>query len=69
MQEALRLGKRKQAIEAKLDSLNKRKHFDFIVHTPQNVIPVGYKWVFIWKWNENNEVVKHKARLVAQGFP
>lgn len=30
--------------------------------------PVGYKWVFIWKWNEKNEIVRYKAQLVAQGF-
>jgi len=29
---------------------------------------MGFKWVFVRKWNENNEVVKYKARLVAQGF-
>ena len=30
--------------------------------------PVGHKWVFVRKRNENNEVARHKARLVAQGF-
>jgi hypothetical protein len=29
---------------------------------------VGFKWVFIQKRNENNEVVGYKVRLVAQGF-
>ncbi len=29
---------------------------------------MGFKWVFIRKRNENNEVVRYKARLVAQGF-
>jgi len=29
---------------------------------------VGFKWVFVRKRNENNEVVRYKARLVAQGF-
>ena len=48
-----------------LDSLNKRKVFDTIVRTPQNIIPIGYKWMFIRKRNENNEVVRYKARLVA----
>ena len=58
----------KQEIEAEIDSLNKRKAFGSIVRTPENVIPVGYKWVFIRKRNMNNEVVRYKARLVAQGF-
>jgi hypothetical protein len=29
---------------------------------------VGSKWIFVHKRNENNEVVRYKARLVAQGF-
>ena len=33
----------KQAIEVELDSLNKRKVLGFVVRTPKNVIPVGYK--------------------------
>ncbi|KAK9102583.1 hypothetical protein Sjap_019837 [Stephania japonica] len=32
------------------------------------VKPVGYKWVFVRKRNEKNEVTRYKARLVAQGF-
>jgi hypothetical protein len=36
--------------------------------TPPKIILVGFKWVFVWKWNENNEVVRYKAKLVAQGF-
>ena len=27
-----------------------------------------YKWVFIQNCNENNEITRYKARLVAQGF-
>ena len=29
---------------------------------------VGYKWVFVRKCNEKNEIMRYKARLVAQGF-
>ena len=29
---------------------------------------VGYKWVFVHKRNEKNEIIRYKARLVAQGF-
>ena len=39
-----------------------------VVPTPENVKPVGYRWVFVRKRNENNEIVRYKARLVAQGF-
>ncbi|GJX81848.1 retrovirus-related pol polyprotein from transposon TNT 1-94 [Tanacetum coccineum] len=34
----------------------------------QIVKPVGYRWVFIQKQNENDEVIRYKARLIAQGF-
>ena len=39
-----------------------------MIPTPPKTFPAGFKWVFIQKWNENNEVVRYKARLVAQGF-
>ena len=39
-----------------------------MIPTPPKTFPVGFKWVFIRKRNENNEVVRYKARLVAQGF-
>ncbi|CAM8902209.1 unnamed protein product [Rhodiola kirilowii] len=58
----------KKAVETELDSLNKRKVFGPIELTPENVRPVGYKWVFVRKRNEKNEIVRYKARLVAQGF-
>jgi hypothetical protein len=31
-------------------------------------MPVGYKWVFVRKRNEKNEIIRYKTRLVAQGF-
>ena len=58
----------KVAIQAELDSLKKRNVFGPIVRTPAGVKPVGYKWVFVRKRNERNEIVRFKARLVAQGF-
>ncbi|KAL0323103.1 UNVERIFIED_CONTAM: Copia protein [Sesamum angustifolium] len=58
----------KKAIQDELDSLNKREVFGPIIPTPKGVKPVGYKWVFVRKRNEQNEVVRYKARLVAQGF-
>jgi hypothetical protein len=58
----------KEAIEAELASLKKREVFSSVIPTPPKTFPVGFKWVFIRKRNENNEVVRYKARLVAQGF-
>ncbi|KAM2216225.1 hypothetical protein ACFXTI_022739 [Malus domestica] len=55
----------KQAIQVELDSLAKRKVFGLVAHTSPHVKPVGYKWVFVRKHNEKNEIVCYKARLVA----
>ncbi|KAL0447991.1 UNVERIFIED_CONTAM: Retrovirus-related Pol polyprotein from transposon TNT 1-94, partial [Sesamum latifolium] len=59
---------KKKTIQDELDSRNKREVFGPITPTPKGVKPVGYKWVFVRKRNERNEVVRYKARLVAQGF-
>jgi hypothetical protein len=58
----------KEAIQAEITSLTKRKVFSSAIHTPPKIFPVGFKWVFVRKQNENNEVVRYKERLVAQGF-
>ena len=58
----------KEAIQAELNSLTKREVFGPIVQTPEDVKLVAYKWVFVRKRNENNEIIRYKARLVAQGF-
>jgi hypothetical protein len=66
--QALRLGQRKEAIKAELDLLKKREVFSAVMPTPRHIFPVESKWIFIRKRNENNEVVRYKVRLVAQGF-
>ncbi|GKA23918.1 disease resistance CC-NBS-LRR class family protein [Tanacetum coccineum] len=58
----------KDAMQAELNSLNKLNVFGHIVTTPRNVKPIGYRWIFVQKRNEKNEVTRYKARLVAQGF-
>lgn len=58
----------KDAMKAELNSLEKREVFGPVVRTPEGVKPVGYKWVFVRKRNEKGEIVRYKARLVAQGF-
>jgi hypothetical protein len=58
----------KNAIQSELDPLTKGKVFTLAIPTPPSIFHVGYKWIFNRKWNENNEVVRYKARLVAQGF-
>ena len=51
----------KVAIEIEIASLNKRKVFSTVMPTPSGILSVGYKWVFVHKRNENNEVVRYKA--------
>ena len=49
-------------------TLAKHKVFGPVVPTPNDVKPVGYKWVFVRKRNDKNEISRYKARLVAQSF-
>jgi hypothetical protein len=58
----------KEAIGIEIASLKKREVFSDLLPKPSDVNPIGCKWVFIRKWNENNEVVRYIARLVTQGF-
>ncbi|KAM2012748.1 hypothetical protein ACFX1T_024563 [Malus domestica] len=50
------------------DDIEPRSVFGPIVPTPPCVKPVGYKWIFVRKRNEKNEIVQYKARLIVQGF-
>nr|CAN71103.1 hypothetical protein VITISV_000038 [Vitis vinifera] len=52
--------------DAELNSLTKQEVFGPVVQTPEDVNPVGYKWVFVRKRNEKNEIIRYKAQLVAQ---
>ena len=58
----------KDIIHAELNSLNNYEVFGPIILTSEAVRLVGYKWVFVRKRNEKNEIVRYKARLVAQDF-
>ena len=58
----------KEAIQTELKSVAKREVFGPVVQTPKVIKLVGYRWIFVRKRNEQNEIVRYKARLVAQGF-
>jgi hypothetical protein len=58
----------KRQLKLSLTRLRKRKVFIDVMPTPPRTFPVGFKWVFVRKRNENNEEVRYKARLIAQGF-
>jgi hypothetical protein len=42
--------------------------FTEVVPILPRTVPVGFKWIFVQKRNENNEVIRYKVKLVAQGF-
>jgi len=56
-----------KGIKEKLDQLEGLGMWK-LVDRPRGVNVVGSKWVFRVKRNTSREVVRHKARLVAQGF-
>jgi hypothetical protein len=45
-----------------------RNHVWELVDSPLSCKPIGRKWVWKNKEGENGEVVRHKSRLVAQGY-
>ena len=55
-------------IQIELNSWVKYKIIGLVVQTPEDVMLVGYKWVFVRKRNEKNEIMKYKTWLMAQGF-
>ena len=52
------------------DELNQFKRNDVwdLVPKPQHKNIIGTKWVITNKLNEQGEVIRNKARLVAQGY-
>jgi hypothetical protein len=57
----------KKAIEEELNAMKENKTWK-IVELPRNKRTIGSKWVFKTKYDEQGNVEKRKARLVAQGF-
>ena len=51
----------KEAIQAKLNSLKKQEVFGHVVQTPEDIKPIGYKWVFVQKNNDDSEIIRYKA--------
>ena len=57
----------KEAMDDELGNIEKMGTWE-LMDLPPNRSPIGCRWVYAKKTNEKGEVVKHKARLVAQGF-
>ena len=58
----------KNAIQVELDQHVLEMKTWELVDLPEGRQPIGNKWVFVRKRDEAGNVIKHKARLVAQGF-
>lgn len=55
-------------MQSELASLAARNVFGEVQEVPRDKTLVGHRWVFVTKRNSNQEVIRFKARLVAQGF-
>lgn len=57
----------REAMEKEIESMKKNKCWK-IVRRPQNKNVIGLRWVFKLKKNEDGDIERYKARLVAQGY-
>ncbi|KAG8786664.1 hypothetical protein FRC15_010949 [Serendipita sp. 397] len=55
------------AMGEEMDQLTKMQTWE-LVEPPVGRKVIGCRWVYAKKYNEDGQVTKHKARLVAQGF-
>lgn len=55
------------AMKEEIESLHENGTWE-LVDLPENKKPIGCKWVYKIKTNENGSVTRYRARLVAQGF-
>nr|GEU80601.1 ribonuclease H-like domain, reverse transcriptase, RNA-dependent DNA polymerase [Tanacetum cinerariifolium] len=56
-----------EAMQIEIDSVNKNKTWK-LATLPDNQKAIGLKWVFNTKRDGNGKIIKHKARLVANGY-
>lgn len=64
---ALEIQKWKEAMDSEIESHGTNETWK-LVSLPEGRKVIGSKWVFKLKRSESGEIVKHKARLVAQGY-
>lgn len=57
----------KEAIESEMESLIKNDTWT-LVRRPENAKIISCRWLFKVKRDENGDILKYKARLVARGF-
>ncbi|GFV99121.1 retrovirus-related Pol polyprotein from transposon RE1 [Trichonephila clavipes] len=54
------------AMDKEINVMKERKVWDLVDH-PDNIKILENRWVYTIKYDENNKIVKYKARLVARG--
>ncbi|XP_074347509.1 putative mitochondrial protein AtMg00820 [Apium graveolens] len=54
-------------MDAEMKSIEKNSTW-YLTELPAGAKKIGVKWVFKTKFNENGEVEKYKAHLVAKGY-
>lgn len=57
----------REAMQKELSTMKERGVW-FLKQLPNNVTPVGCRWVFTLKFDEGGNIARYKARLVAQGY-
>ncbi|GFV88379.1 retrovirus-related Pol polyprotein from transposon TNT 1-94 [Trichonephila clavipes] len=56
----------RDAMDKEINVMMERKVWDLVDH-PDNIKILENRWVYTIKYNENNKIVRYKARLVARG--
>ncbi|GFS66671.1 retrovirus-related Pol polyprotein from transposon TNT 1-94 [Trichonephila clavipes] len=54
------------AMDKEINVMKERKVWDLVDH-PDNIKTLENRWVYTIKYDENNKIVRYKARLVARG--
>ncbi|GFW45521.1 hypothetical protein TNCV_3244611 [Trichonephila clavipes] len=53
-------------MDKEINVMKERKVWDLVDH-PDNIKILENRWVYTIKYDENNKIVRYKARLVARG--
>ncbi|GFX81553.1 retrovirus-related Pol polyprotein from transposon RE1 [Trichonephila clavipes] len=56
----------RDAMDKEINVMMERKVWDLVDH-PDNIKILENRWVYTIKYDENNKIVRYKARLVARG--
>ena len=58
----------KSAMDEEMQTLHKMGTWE-LTELPKDKKPILCQWVYALKQNSNDDIIRYKARLVAQGFP